>query len=116
MILIDFATIIVSRMLNRLAGYLPASCGHHTKRQMSRSTSSSITSSKECFTACHPMLTVEARIALTLRLIGGLTTAENRTLTVEIIDSKGVGTVIQLWKKGREQSLSGSELRELSDS
>ena len=28
------------------------------------------------FTACHPVLTVEARIALTLRLIGGLTTAE----------------------------------------
>lgn len=28
------------------------------------------------FTACHPILTVEGRIALTLRLIGGLTTAE----------------------------------------
>jgi RNA polymerase sigma factor (sigma-70 family) len=28
------------------------------------------------FTACHPVLTVEARIALTLRLIGGLTTGE----------------------------------------
>jgi RNA polymerase sigma-70 factor (ECF subfamily) len=28
------------------------------------------------FTACHPVLTVEGRIALTLRLIGGLTTAE----------------------------------------
>ena len=28
------------------------------------------------FTACHPVLPVEARIALTLRLIGGLTTAE----------------------------------------
>src|SRR5215468_3754454 len=28
------------------------------------------------FTACHPILPVEARIALTLRLIGGLTTAE----------------------------------------
>ena len=28
------------------------------------------------FTACHPILAVEARIALTLRLIGGLTTAE----------------------------------------
>ena len=28
------------------------------------------------FTACHPVLEVEARIALTLRLIGGLTTAE----------------------------------------
>lgn len=28
------------------------------------------------FTACHPVLTVEGRIALTLRVIGGLTTAE----------------------------------------
>ncbi len=28
------------------------------------------------FTACHPVLTVKARVALTLRLIGGLTTAE----------------------------------------
>ena len=28
------------------------------------------------FTACHPMLAVEGRVALTLRLIGGLTTAE----------------------------------------
>ncbi|HZD48251.1 MAG TPA: RNA polymerase sigma factor [Silvibacterium sp.] len=28
------------------------------------------------FTACHPVLAVEARIALTLRLVGGLTTAE----------------------------------------
>ncbi|HTB97445.1 MAG TPA: RNA polymerase sigma factor [Terracidiphilus sp.] len=28
------------------------------------------------FTACHPVLTVEARIALTLRMIGGLSTAE----------------------------------------
>jgi RNA polymerase sigma-70 factor (ECF subfamily) len=28
------------------------------------------------FTACHPMLAVPARVALTLRLLGGLTTAE----------------------------------------
>jgi RNA polymerase sigma-70 factor, ECF subfamily len=28
------------------------------------------------FTACHPVLSVQARIALTLRLLGGLTTAE----------------------------------------
>jgi len=28
------------------------------------------------FTACHPMLAQEARVALTLRLLGGLTTAE----------------------------------------
>ena len=28
------------------------------------------------FTACHPVLTTEARVALTLRLVGGLTTSE----------------------------------------
>jgi RNA polymerase sigma factor (sigma-70 family) len=28
------------------------------------------------FTACHPLLSVEARVALTLRLLGGLTTGE----------------------------------------
>lgn len=28
------------------------------------------------FTACHPILTVEARVALTLRMLGGLTTEE----------------------------------------
>src|SRR5262245_19604067 len=28
------------------------------------------------FTACHPVLTMEGRVALTLRLLGGLTTAE----------------------------------------
>ena len=28
------------------------------------------------FTACHPMLSMEARVALTLRLVGGLTTEE----------------------------------------
>ncbi len=28
------------------------------------------------FTACHPVLSIEARVALTLRLLGGLTTAE----------------------------------------
>src|SRR6185369_17289111 len=28
------------------------------------------------FTACHPLLSTEARVALTLRLLGGLTTDE----------------------------------------
>ena len=28
------------------------------------------------FTACHPVLSTDARVALTLRLIGGLTTDE----------------------------------------
>ncbi|HKP61877.1 MAG TPA: RNA polymerase sigma factor [Polyangiales bacterium] len=31
---------------------------------------------KLMFTACHPVLSTEARVALTLRLLGGLTTAE----------------------------------------
>src|SRR5260370_13962490 len=31
---------------------------------------------KLVFTACHPVLSAEARVALTLRLLGGLTTAE----------------------------------------
>ena len=30
------------------------------------------------FTACHPVLTTEARVALTLRLLGGLTTERDR--------------------------------------
>ena len=30
------------------------------------------------FTCCHPALATEARVALTLRLLGGLTTARNR--------------------------------------
>ena len=30
------------------------------------------------FTACHPVLATEARVALTLRLLGGLTTDERR--------------------------------------
>src|SRR5206468_12859323 len=29
------------------------------------------------FTTCHPVLATEARVALTLRLLGGLTTVEN---------------------------------------
>ena len=28
------------------------------------------------FTSCHPVLAIEARVALTLRVLGGLTTAE----------------------------------------
>ena len=30
------------------------------------------------FTACHPVLSTEARVALTLKLLGGLTTARDR--------------------------------------
>jgi hypothetical protein len=40
------------------------------------------------FTLCHPVLTVEARIALTLRLLCGLTTAEIRNAVNDCI---GIG-------------------------
>ncbi|WP_314412777.1 RNA polymerase sigma factor [Streptomyces sp. DSM 40484] len=48
------------------------------------------------FTACHPVLSAEARIALTLRLLGGLTTAEiarafltpEKTLAQRIVRAK----------------------------
>ena len=42
----------------------------------SASTTTSATISSLIFTACHPLLSPEARIALTLRLLGGLTTEE----------------------------------------
>ncbi len=44
---------------------------------MRRSTTTSATTClRLVFTACHPVLSTEARVALTLRLIGGLTTEE----------------------------------------
>ena len=44
---------------------------------MRRSTTTSATiSCGSMFTACHPVLSPEARVALTLRLLGGLTTDE----------------------------------------
>ena len=39
-------------------------------------TTSATTSCGSMFTACHPVLSKEARVALTLRLVGGLTTDE----------------------------------------
>ena len=39
-------------------------------------TTSATTSCGSMFTACHPVLSTEARVALTLRLLGGLTTEE----------------------------------------
>ncbi len=39
-------------------------------------TTSATTCSGWCFIACHPVLATEARVALTLRLLGGLTTEE----------------------------------------
>ncbi len=39
-------------------------------------TRSATTCCDSIFTACHPVLSTEARVALTLRLLGGLTTPE----------------------------------------
>ncbi len=47
----------------------PTSMPHST-------TTSATTSCSLVFTACHPVLSTEARVALTLRLVGGLTTDE----------------------------------------
>ena len=49
------------------------------------------------FTACHPILPVEGRIALTLRLIGGLTTAE--TARAFLVPEKTMGQRIFRAKK-----------------
>ena len=49
------------------------------------------------FTACHPVLAVEGRIALTLRLIGGLTTAE--IARAFLVSEKTVGQRIFRAKK-----------------
>jgi RNA polymerase sigma-70 factor (ECF subfamily) len=49
------------------------------------------------FTACHPVLAVEGRIALTLRLIGGLTTAE--IARAFLVPEKTVGQRISRAKK-----------------
>jgi predicted RNA polymerase sigma factor len=56
------------------------------------------------FTACHPVVTVEARIALTLRLIFGLTTAE--TARACLVPDKTMGQRIFRAKK----TLSGSHV------
>ena len=49
------------------------------------------------FTACHPVLAVEARIALTLRLIGGLTTSE--IARAFLVPEKTIGQRISRAKK-----------------
>jgi RNA polymerase sigma-70 factor (ECF subfamily) len=49
------------------------------------------------FTACHPVLTVEARIALTLRILGGLTTTE--IARAFLIQEKTMGQRITRAKK-----------------
>src|ERR1700678_2913065 len=49
------------------------------------------------FTACHPVLAVEGRIALTLRLVGGLTTAE--IARAYLVPEKTLGQRISRAKK-----------------
>ncbi len=50
------------------------------------------------FTACHPVLAVEGRVALTLRLVGGLTTAE--IARAFLVPEKTMGQRIFRAKKG----------------
>lgn len=67
------------------------------------------------FTACHPVLAVEARVALTLRLIGGLTTAE--IARAFLVPEKTLGQRISRAKKTLSEAHvpfetpSGDELR-----
>ena len=67
------------------------------------------------FTACHPILPVEGRVALTLRLIGGLTTAE--IARAFLLPEKTVGQRIFRAKKTLSEAHvpfetpSGDELR-----
>jgi RNA polymerase sigma-70 factor, ECF subfamily len=65
------------------------------------------------FTACHPVLPVQARVALTLRLVGGLTTAEiaraylapEPTIAQRIVRAKKTlaGAQVRFEVPGREQ-------------
>jgi RNA polymerase sigma factor (sigma-70 family) len=72
------------------------------------------------FTACHPVLTVEARIALTLRLLGGLTTPE--IARAFLVPEKTLGQRISRAKKTLAEAHvlfetpSGDELRRRVDS
>lgn len=49
------------------------------------------------FTACHPVLTIEGRIALTLRIVGGLTTTE--IARASLVPDKTMGQRITRAKK-----------------
>lgn len=72
------------------------------------------------FTACHPVLTVEGRIALTLRLIGGLTTTE--IARAFLVPEKTLGQRISRAKKTLSEAHvpfetpTGDELRRRVDS
>lgn len=67
------------------------------------------------FTACHPVLAVEGRIALTMRLVGGLTTAE--IARAFLVPEKTLGQRISRAKKTLSkahvpfETPSGDELR-----
>ncbi len=72
------------------------------------------------FTACHPVLAVEGRIALTLRLIGGLTTTE--IARAFLVPEKTLGQRISRAKKTLSEAHvpfetpSGDELRQRVES
>jgi RNA polymerase sigma factor (sigma-70 family) len=72
------------------------------------------------FTACHPVLPIEGRIALTLRLLGGLTTAE--IARAFLVPEKTLGQRISRAKKTLSEAHvpfetpSGDELRRRVDS
>src|SRR5690242_2251465 len=55
------------------------------------------------FTACHPVLALEGRVALTLRLIGGLTTAE--IARAFLVPEKTMGQRIFRAKKALSEAL-----------
>ena len=72
------------------------------------------------FTACHPVLAVEGRIALTLRVMGGLTTAE--IARAFLVPEKTLGQRISRAKKTLSEAHvpfetpSGNELRDRVES
>jgi len=72
------------------------------------------------FTACHPVLPVEGRIALTLRLVGGLTTAE--IARAFLVPEKTLGQRVTRAKRTLSEARvpfetpSGDELRRRVDS
>ena len=60
------------------------------------------------FVACHPALSAEARVALTLRLIGGLSTAEiaRAFLTTEPTIAQRIVRAKRTWPRRRSRSRS----------
>jgi len=68
----------LNRKYAELARTLAAECGEAVTPDFDRAFSDDIDDDllRLIFTACHPLLSVPSRVALTLRLLGGLTTAE----------------------------------------